>query len=206
MNSITEPNLPIFYSFRRCPYAMRARLALDFAGQAVNKVEVSLRAKPAAMLAISPKGTVPVLQLADGSVLEESLDIMRWALGRNDPQGLLPVGPALTDCLELIRRNDDEFKHWLDHYKYAIRFPEQPPEYYRAQGEAFLGELEQRLQGQPYLGGANISLCDIAILPFVRQFAHVDKNWFDQSGYPALRQWLANWLASAVFMRIMAKP
>lgn len=198
--------LPTLYSFRRCPYAMRARLAIAYAEQAVHKIEVELRNKPAEMLALSPKGTVPVLQLSDGTVLEESLDIMLWALGRHDPQQLLPSGQSLADTLALIQHNDGEFKHWLDHYKYAIRFPEQPPAYYRTQGEHFLRLLEQRLQQSAYLFGEQVTLGDIAIMPFVRQFAHVDKAWFDKAPYPALQRWLSEWLAADVFAQIMAKP
>nr|CAA6808697.1 MAG: Glutathione S-transferase [uncultured Thiotrichaceae bacterium] len=197
--------LPTLYSFRRCPYAIRTRLALHYAEQSVDLHEVSLRDKPAEMLAISPKATVPVLQLPDGTVLEESLDIMLWALGLNDPQQLLPVGSELDEALALITENDGEFKHWLDHYKYAVRHPEQSPEYYRQHGEVFLQKLEARLTENTYLSGSKITLSDIAIVPFVRQFAFVDKHWFDAAQYPALQRWLAVWLTSEVFLAVMAK-
>lgn len=196
---------PVLYSFRRCPYAIRSRLALQYAGQMVDLQEVSLRDKPPEMLAISPKGTVPVLQLADGTVLEESLDIMLWALRKDDPSQLLPAADELPETLALIAANDGDFKHWLDRYKYAVRHPEHSPEYYRQQGEVFLQQLEQRLSQTTYLSGEQITLSDIAIVPFVRQFAFVDKAWFDAADYPALQRWLENWLASDVFLRVMAK-
>ena len=197
--------LSTLYSFRRCPYAIRSRLALHFAEVMVDIHEVSLRDKPAEMLAISPKATVPVLHLADGTVLEESLDIIIWALRGNDPQQLLPVDDELPEVFSLIAENDGEFKHWLDHYKYATHHPEQSVEYYRQQGEVFLQKLEQRLTENTYLSGSSITVSDIAIVPFVRQFAHVDKRWFDSADYPALQRWLAEWLSSEVFLRVMAK-
>lgn len=197
--------LPKLYSFRRCPYAIRTRLALHFAGLDVEIHEVSLRDKPAEMIAISPKATVPVLQLTDGTVLDESLDIILWALHKSDPQKLLPAEPELQKTLQLITENDGEFKDWLDQYKYATRFPEHPPEYYRQQGERFLQKLEQRLAKNTYLSGPKITLSDITIVPFVRQFAYVDKGWFDGAEYPALQRWLEDWLSSGVFLKVMAK-
>lgn len=197
--------LPVLYSFRRCPYAIRSRLALHYAELAVDIHEVSLRDKPAEMLAISPKATVPVLQLADGTVLEESLDIIIWALRQNDPKQLLNPDSELSETLSLIAENDGEFKHWLDHYKYATHHPEQSVEYYRQRGEVFLQKLEQRLTENTYLSGPSITVSDIAIVPFVRQFAHVDKRWFDSADYPALQRWLAEWLTSEVFLRVMVE-
>jgi len=197
--------LPILYSFRRCPYAIRARLALHYAAQAVDIHEVALSNKPAEMLAISPKATVPVLQLADGTVLEESLDIMLWALRQNDPQQLLPPEFELADTLALIAENDGDFKHWLDRYKYATHHPEQSLEYYRQQGEVFLQKLEDRLAEHTYLSGPTITLSDIATMPFVRQFAHVDKAWFDEAEYPKLQHWLQAWLTSEIFLKVMTK-
>lgn len=198
-------NQPLLYSFRRCPYAMRARLALYFSELPYRKYEVSLKDKPIAMLEISPKGTAPVLQLVDGSVIEESLDIALWALGQNDPQQLLPCADARREMLDLIERNDGEFKHWLDRYKYADRYLENPPEFYRSQGELFLRELEQRLSTQSFLMGDNPSFADIATMPFVRQFAHVDKAWFAQTPHKHLQHWLAYWLESPAFTQIMLK-
>ena len=196
---------PILYSFRRCPYAMRARLAISLAEQQVELREVVLRDKPEQMLEISPKGTVPVLQLADGTVLEESFDITLWALKLNDPQQLLADDDQLTEMLAMIEENDGDFKDALDHYKYANRFPEQTDVDYRQQGELFIAKLEQRLTNGQYLFGDKASLADIAVMPFVRQFAHVDKAWFDQADYPAVQRWLAYWLTSDVFLSIMPK-
>ncbi|MBS4081224.1 glutathione S-transferase [Pseudomonas rustica] len=190
------------YSFRRCPYAMRARMALRYSGVPVEIVEVSLKAKPAEMLAISPKGTVPVLD-ADGRVIDESLEIMRWALAQNDPQGWLLDGDSRI--AELIEANDQGFKVDLNRYKYAERYPEQPMEVYRAQGAVFLQRLEGLLQDRDYLLADHPSLADIALLPFVRQFAHVDREWFAQTPYPRLQAWLNNFLESDLFTSIMKK-
>ena len=190
----------VLYSFRRCPYAMRARMALRHSGVPLTTVEVSLKAKPAEMLALSPKGTVPVLVCADGRVIDQSLDIMRWALARNDPDNWL--GP---DSTALIEENDQVFKANLDRYKYATRYPERPMEYYRAQGEQFLQHLEDLLGHAPYLAGDMLSLADVALAPFVRQFAHVDREWFEQAPYPHLRVWLERFLTSALFTSVMAK-
>ena len=190
------------YSFRRCPYAMRARMALRYSGVPVDIVEVSLKAKPAEMLAISPKGTVPVLD-ADGRVIDESLEIMRWALAQNDPQGWLLDGDSRI--AELIEANDQGFKVDLNRYKYAERYPEQPMEVYRAQGAVFLQRLEGLLQDRDYLLADHPSLADIALLPFVRQFAHVDREWFAQTPYVRLQAWLQRFLESDLFTSIMKK-
>lgn len=190
------------YSFRRCPYAMRARMALRYSGVPVDIVEVSLKAKPAAMLAISPKGTVPVLD-AGGRVIDESLEIMRWALAQNDPQNWLLDGDSRI--AELIEANDQGFKVDLNRYKYAERYPEQPMEVYRAEGAVYLQRLEGLLQDRDYLLADHPSLADIALLPFVRQFAHVDREWFAQTPYPRLQAWLHNFLESDLFTSIMKK-
>ncbi|MFD2644494.1 glutathione S-transferase [Pseudomonas japonica] len=192
----------ILYSFRRCPYAMRARLALRYAGVAVRIEEVSLKAKPAEMLALSPKGTVPVL-VVDARVLEESLEIMRWALDRNDPQDWRLGGDPQID--ELIARNDSEFKVHLNHYKYAERYPQQSREHYRQQAEAILADLERRLGTQRYLLAEHPSLADAALMPFIRQFAGVEPQWFAEAPYPRLRAWLQGWLESELFKAVMAK-
>ncbi|MGG7651228.1 glutathione S-transferase [Pseudomonas sp. ES4] len=194
------------YSFRRCPYAMRARMALRYAGVAVNIVEVSLKAKPAEMLALSSKGTVPVLSV-DGQVIDESLAIMNWALAQNDPQDWLlkddPVGQQLIT--ELIEENDQVFKVHLNRYKYAERYPEQPMTVYRAEGEVFLRRLDELLEGRDYLLAEHPSLADVALMPFVRQFAHVDREWFGQSPYHRLQAWLQRFLESELFIGVMAK-
>ena len=249
MTSVKTGSLPILYSFRRCPYAIRARLALRVAGVAVELREVSLRQKPAAMITLSPKATVPVLQLPDVTVLEESLDIMLWALGQRDGDGWLaavcappavpatsasptsvgsdsqnPVLPGLLAPVQaLIARNDGPFKGLLDRYKYANRHPEFPQQHYRDEAVALhLTPLDVMLAVQvdavpgnapgvapairgPGLLGAEMSLLDAAIFPFVRQFAAVDPAWFASAPLPALRAWLARWQGSALFQAVMEK-
>ena len=194
------------YSFRRCPYAMRARMALRYSGVAVNIVEVSLKAKPAEMLALSSKGTVPVLSV-DGQVIDESLAIMHWALAQSDPQDWLlkddPVGQQLI--AGLIEENDQVFKLHLNRYKYAERYPEQPMAFYRAEGEVFLRRLDQLLEGRDYLLAEHPSLADVALMPFVRQFAHVDREWFGQTPYLRLQAWLQQFLESDLFIGVMQK-
>jgi len=202
---MTNDPHPLLYSFRRCPYAIRARLGLLFAEQSYRTHEVSLKDKPASMLAISPKGEVPVLQLVDGTVIDESLDIILWALRANDPLGLLMPDKPLEPMLDLIALNDGEFKHWLDCYKYADRHPEHPEAYYRDQADDYLRGLDQRLSQSNYLFGEKISVADIAIMPFIRQFAHVDKDWFDNAHYPKLQDWLQTWLSSEEFITVFAK-
>lgn len=195
--------LPILYSYRRCPYAMRARMALSYAGIAVETREVSLKQKPAHMLQVSPKGTVPVLVLPDGQVIDQSLDIVRWALQQRDADGWIICD--LQQAELLIAENDGPFKQQLDRYKYAIRFPEHPAEHYRAQGELFLARLEQRLQQNAFLLRGAISFADIAIFPFIRQFAAVDQDWFESAPYPRLKLWLDHLVQSELFQRIMVK-
>lgn len=194
------------YSFRRCPYAMRARMALRYSGVAVDIIEVSLKAKPAEMLALSPKGTVPVLSV-DGQVIDESLAIMRWALAQNDPQDWLlkedPAGQGLIAAL--IEENDQAFKVHLNRYKYAERYPEQPMAVYRAEGEVFLRKLDELLDGRDYLLAGHPTLVDVALMPFIRQFAHVDREWFAQTPYVRLQAWLQRFLESALFTGVMQK-
>jgi glutathione S-transferase len=194
------------YSFRRCPYAMRARMALRYSGVAVDIVEVSLKAKPAEMLALSSKGTVPVLSV-DGQVIDESLAIMRWALARHDPQDwLLKDDPQAQQAIaDLIDENDRVFKVHLNRYKYAERYPEQPMTFYRAEGEVFLRRLDELLEGRDYLLAQHPSLADVALMPFVRQFAHVDREWFAQTPYRRLQAWLQRFLESELFTSIMKK-
>ena len=194
------------YSFRRCPYAMRARMALRYCGVPVEIVEVSLKAKPAEMLALSSKGTVPVLDV-DGQVIDESLDIMRWAVARHDPQDWLlkddPQGQLAIEAL--IEENDQHFKVHLNRYKYAERYPEQPMAFYRAEGEVFLRKLDELLEGRDYLLTDHPSLADVALMPFIRQFAHVDREWFAQTPYRRLQAWLQRFLESDLFTSIMKK-
>jgi glutathione S-transferase len=194
---------PILYTFRRCPYAIRARMAIEVSGAEVEMHEVDLRHKPQVLLACSPKGTVPVLRLPDGRVIDESLDIMRWALSINDPQGWMDSEPAET--LHLIEQNDGSFKQDLDRYKYPDRFPEQSAVYYRKQAETFLTALNTRLAGHSYLMRNRLSLVDVALFPFVRQFAHVDRDWFYASPYRHLIGWLDEFLQSPLFIAVMRK-
>ena len=195
---------PCLYSFRRCPYAMRARLGILFAELQVELREITLKNKPPQMLAISPKGTVPVLQLLDGTVIEESREIMIWALAQQDPQGLLHDA-ALHEANALIDKNDNEFKHWLDRYKYADRHLEMTQTEYRQRGEEFLQLLEELLTKNPYLLGKGITLADIGIMPFVRQFAHVNRDVFYNLPYPNLQRWLQDWLQHPLFLQAMTK-
>lgn len=200
--------LPVLYSYRRCPYAMRARMALKYADIAVEIREIVLRDKPAEMLKASPKGTVPVLVFQDdvtneAVVIEQSLDIMHWALQQKDVDGWLNVDNAMAQ--ELIFENDGYFKQALDKYKYAIRFPEESAEAYRLQAEVFLLKLEMLLSQSLFLLKAEASLVDIAIFPFIRQLAAVDSTWFESSPYPKLRAWLNKLVASDVFVSIMQK-
>ncbi len=192
-------DLPIIYSFRRCPYAMRARLALWASGTLCELREVKLAAKPPQLLEASPKGTVPVLVEQDGTVIEESLDIMRWALRGNDPEGWLERdAPALT------KANDGPFKLHLDRYKYPNRHNSDPAEH-RTAGVHILQELEERLADQPQLCGAKRGIADMAILPFVRQFAATDRTWFNAQPLPELKRWLEGHLQSDLFAAVMTK-
>jgi glutathione S-transferase len=190
---------PILYSFRRCPYAMRGRMALIASGVAYEHREILLCDKPAAMLAASPKGTVPVLVLANGQVIDESIDIMCWALGRNDPEGWSPgVEPSL------VADYDGAFKHHLDRYKYAARYGEDPL-MHRAAGLVMLLQLDARFADQDYLGGSARGFSDIAIFPFVRQFAGVDPAWFETHAPQRLRRWLERLISSELFGRAMIR-
>lgn len=201
-------NLPstdhILYSFRRCPYAMRARMALRYADFRVQLREVELKNKPDALISISARATVPVLLCDNGQVIDESLDIMYWALQQNDKDNWLQVQHQ-SEIAALIKYNDTVFKTHLDHYKYADRYPEFSQLEYRRQGEVFLQQLEQRLQQQACLISDRTTLADVAIFPFIRQFAHVDIHWFDQAPYPRLHAWLYQWMDSVLFRSVMQK-
>ena len=185
---------------------MRARLALQVADQAVQHREIALKNKPAEMLRASPKGTVPVLVLADGTVLEESLDIMRWALGRSDPQGWLSGDSAdRQDAWDLIARNDGDFKFHLDRYKYPHRYGLADGLAHRELARGFLDVLQDQLARYSFLTGARFGLADSAIAPFVRQFAHTDLAWFSAQAWGHLAQWLQDFEASAAFALVMEK-
>ncbi|MCL1037608.1 glutathione S-transferase [Shewanella submarina] len=204
-------SLPLLYSFRRCPYAMRARLALLTCGIQVELREILLKNKPEHMLELSPKGTVPVMLLADGKVLEESQDILFYALNHMALEHL----PASDDKLWLESHRsstqswlcacDQEFKPWLDKYKYADRFPEQAETWYREQACRFLTKLESGLTTQAYLDGDKPSLSDWGVMPFVRQFAGVDKNWWQTRPLPHLADWLQRLIDTHTFRQCMQK-
>ena len=194
-------DLPILWSFRRCPYAMRARLAIQSSGQPVALQEILLKDKPAPFLAASPKGTVPVVQ--DGPrVIEESRDVMLWALAKSDPEGWLEMP---DEGYALIDECDGPFKKALDHTKYAVRYPELDETEEREKALTFLRKLDARLQDTPFLMGPRRTLADMAILPFVRQFANTDRAWFDTQSLTALTRWLDDFLTSDRFRAIMVK-
>jgi len=197
-----QVQLPVLYSFRRCPYAIRARLAIAASNIEVELREVCLAEKPSAMLTASPKGTVPVLVLPDKKIIEESLDIMQWALQQKHHKWLLDDN---NKTQHLIHCNDTEFKIHLDHYKYADRFPENSMQHYRQSATSFLQQLEKCLIEKRYLVSDNFSLADAAIFPFIRQFAFVDKDWFEQSPYNNLLCWLDHILNSDLFNQVMKK-
>jgi len=198
--------LPILYSFRRCPYAIRARSAIIASGLQVELREIVLRDKPASMLDASPKGSVPVLILPNGEVIDESWNIMLWALQQRDPKMWLGKDGEHTQAtLPWLNENDTAFKHNLDCYKYPERFPEHSQSTYRTAGEQFLQRIDRQLNTTPYLLGSMFTLADITLLPFIRQFAAVDLGWFASAPYPALRNWLNAFTASELFAVVMQK-
>lgn len=205
--------LPVLYSFRRCPYAMRARLALAVSGQHCELREVVLRDKPAELRAASPKATVPVLVLPGGEVLEQSLAIMQWALQRHDPEGWLPADSAAQQAQQtLIAANDGPFKHALDRYKYPNRYAGEHTaeaqafaESHRRDAAAWLMSLQTLLCRDGWLCGPTASLADMALLPFVRQFAHTDPGWFAAQPWPQLEAWLGCWESGALLHQVMKK-
>ena len=198
--------LPVLYSFRRCPYAIRARLALAVAQQPYQLHEVVLRDKPEALLAASPKGTVPVLVLPDGSVLEQSLDVMRWALQRNDPAGWLrPSSGTLHDLLASVAQCDTTFKPLLDRCKYPQRHPDIDPAQSWQAAQAWLAELNASLADTGHLHGTHTTLADAAVFPFVRQFAAIDAAHWSAQPWPPLQAWLAHWLQLPLFTDTMRK-
>lgn len=192
---------PILYSFRRCPYAMRARMAIAVSQTPVRLREVVLRDKPDEMVEASPKATVPVLVEGD-IILEESLDVMHWALAQSDPENWLAT---VNKTSELINDNDGPFKHNLDRYKYATRYEDVDPTEHRTAGFGFLEKLEAQLTNSAYLSGANRSFADIAIFPFVRQFRIADPKWFDEAPIPNVRRWLEDLMTSDLFTSVMKK-
>jgi glutathione S-transferase len=199
----------VLYSFRRCPYAIRARLALHASRVTYEHREIVLKNKPDHMLALSPKGTVPVLWISDpvrDRVMEQSLDIMLWALGQDDPQGWLPASPEDMDtALAWIRANDGAFKQHLDRYKYPHRFELTSGIQDRERGRAFLGQINTHLQATGFLHGHHWGLTDAALAPFVRQFAHVDPHWFFEQDWSDLIVWLNGFENSPIFQKVMEK-
>jgi glutathione S-transferase len=199
-------SLPILYSFRRCPYAMRARLAINISGIEVELREILLRDKAPELLAVSPKATVPVLVQPDGPVIEESLDIMDWALAKNDPEHWNePTIGDLPQMQTLIEQCETEFKSHLDRYKYSNRYPDGDGEKERDIASEYLWLLEKRLNSHEFLFGSRLSIADMAIVTFVRQFANVDRQWFDQVKWHSLHRWLLVFLESEQFTSIMTK-
>ena len=197
---------PILYSFRRCPYAMRARMAVMASGMQVELREVVLRDKPGAMLDVSPKGSVPVLLLEDGQVIDESLEVMLWALSYADPSDWLsPETGNDKEIQAIIEACDGDFKHHLDRYKYASRYEGAVAEEHRCAAEVYLADLEARLDETAFLFGARATLADYAIMPFIRQFANTNHGWFEAAPYPALQAWLSGLLKADIFTGVMGK-
>jgi len=192
---------PILYSFRRCPYAIRSRMVLSYMEVSVELREVLLNERPQSLYKISSKGTVPVLLLKDGKVLDESLDIMRWAIKQGEQK---LYEDKLNEQNQLIKYNDTKFKYWLDKYKYHVRYLEHSREYYQRKCSKTLTEYDMRLRENAYLMGDRIRLADIAIFPFIRQCANVDQNWFNNK-YPNLNRWLEIWKQSRLFKSVMMK-
>lgn len=212
--------LPVLYSLRNCPYAMRARIAIFKSKQAVLLRDVVLTNKPQEMLIASPKGTVPVLVLANGTVIDESLAVMLWTLTETDPDNLMhsdvdgsindKADSVLAEMLTLIDEFDHDFKACLDKYKCAKRYQrgnslEDSIEQCRAACEVYIQQLEHRLTEHAFLMSDKESLADIALLPFIRQFAKVERQWYLQSPYSKVRQWLNHYLQSPMFTKVMAK-
>ena len=197
-------NLPILYSFRRCPYAMRARMAIHISSQKCEIREVLLRDKPPSMLEYSSKGTVPVLVLQSGEVIDESLDVIDWALNLNDPDNW-QRSKNNEKTKELIKINDGEFKYHLDRYKYSKRYDNEDPEFHRKKCLSFIEKVNSELQNSKYIFDDAISYIDISLLPFIRQFRIADKEWFDELPYENVKSWLSNFLNSELLESIMSK-
>ena len=204
MDHKSKNNLPILYSFRRCPYAMRARMAIHISGQKCELREVLLRDKPPSMLEYSAKGTVPELILQDGKVIDESLDVIDWALNLNDPDNW-QRSKDTKKTKELIKINDGEFKYHLDRYKYSKRYDNEDPEFHRKKCLKFIESVNNELNNSKYIFDDNISYADIVVLPFIRQFRIADIEWFDSLPYDNLKKWLSSFLDSSLLNSIMKK-
>ena len=200
----SKNNLPILYSFRRCPYAMRARMAIHISSQKCEIREVLLRDKPPSMLEYSSKGTVPVLVLQSGEVIDESLDVIDWALNLNDPDNW-QRSKDNEKTKELIKINDGEFKHHLDRYKYSKRYDNEDPEFHRKKCLSFIEKVSSELQNSKYIFDDEISYIDISLLPFIRQFRIADNEWFDELPFENVKSWLSNFLNSELLKSIMSK-
>ena len=194
--------LPILFSFRRCPYAMRARIAIYYSKINYEHREILLKDRPDILYELSAKGTVPVLYLSNGNVIDESLDIMKWAISSSDPDSWFVNNKDAQ--LKAIELNDTDFKKWLDRYKYYDRFPDFPPEFYRKECEQILDVYDKTLQNNQFLFDNNLSLGDMAILPFIRQFANVDIAWFNKR-FVSLSDWLERLIESKLFISMMKK-
>ncbi len=198
----------LLYSFRRCPYAMRGRMGLKVSGLNYEHREIILRNKPPHMLELSPKGTVPVFRTLDGEIIDESIDLLRFSLAQNDPHDWLDCDLEVAETL--IANNDGPFKHHLDRYKYASRYDDSAQRgdvdlSHRAQAEETIKDYETRLEAHPYLLGAKQTIADIAIFPFMRQFANTDRDWWQSAPYPKTRDWLALHVESDLFKSVMTK-
>ena len=204
MDHKSKNNLPILYSFRRCPYAMRARMAIHISSQKCEIREVLLRDKPPSMLEYSSKGTVPVLVLQSGEVIDESLDVIDWALNLNDPDNW-QRSKNNEKTKELIKINDGEFKYHLDRYKYSKRYDNEDPEFHRKKCLKFIESINNELNNSEYIFDDNISYADIVVLPFIRQFRIADIEWFDSLPYDNLKKWLSSFLDSSLLNSIMKK-
>ena len=204
MDHKSKNNLPILYSFRRCPYAMRARMAIHISDQRCELREVLLRDKPPSMLEYSAKGTVPVLILQDGKIIDESLDVIDWALNLNDPDDW-QRSKDKEKTKELIKINDGEFKYHLDRYKYSKRYDNEDPEFHRKKCLKFIESINNELNNSEYIFDDNISYADIVLLPFIRQFRIADIEWFDSLPYDNLKKWLSSFLGSSLLNSIMKK-
>ena len=202
MKNSQDYSYPILFTFRRCPYAIRARMALAYSDITVNLREISLKNRPQALYETSSKGTVPVLCINSARIIDESLEIMIWALDQNDPDDWISHDKKYQ--IELIKLCDDEFKYWLDRYKYFDRFPENDRMYYREKCESYLYRINGLLRENRFIINDSLSLVDIAIFPFIRQFNNVDKYWLGKF-YPGLSKWLSKLMASQLFLSVMHK-
>lgn len=196
---------PILYSFRRCPYAIRARYTLFLLDIKVEIREVLLRDKPAALLALGGRSSVPQLISREGDRYPESIDIIRWALAQDEKSALIYTSSEEREIAAWLFQTDHRFKYWLDKYKYADRHPSNTEAYYRSQAEGFLRRLEIRLEKHAFLLGTDMSIADVLVFPFIRQFRGVNIGWFDQSGYVAVKKWLSQIIEGERFAKVMVK-